>query len=638
MAVMTRLVVVLLIMPVLPAADLTLSTGGPLRTLEAARDKAREIHRSRPAEMVTIHIESGTYQIDNTLVLTAADSNVAWVAAPGAQVVISGGQKIDGWTKSGAGEWKARMPGADFRQLFIDGRRAVRARTPNEGYLRLAGKPVARPKIRLQYRGEDVKREWLNGPAEMMVLMNWFYLRMPMTAMDQATHTVTLAGAGNDNVNEAEARYWVENVRNALDAPGEWFLDRDSGEVFYRPLGDEDPTRMRAVAGRLLQLLRIEGRPELGQLVRNLSFRNLIFAYSDWSMPPEGVADVQAAIGTAAAIEATGAQECSFEHCRFEHLGGYAILLGRGAKRNRVRACEFADLGGGGVRVGETAGRQNVLEQNSENVISDNEMHGLGRVAPSAVGVWIGNSSADEVSHNHIHDLSYTAISVGWTWGYKPSQCRGHRIEYNHLHDIGQRRLSDMGAIYTLGIQPGTVIRNNLIHDVTSFRYGGFGIYPDEGSSEIVIENNIVYGCSSAGFDQHYGRENTIRNNIFAFNHEYQLMRSRAEDHLSFRFEGNIVQFDDGRLLGSNWSGNGIRMDRNIYWDERGGVPGFAGWTWEQWRARGLDTRSKIADPLFRNAANGDFRLLDGSPALAMGFQQIDMSTTGPRTRPGLEP
>jgi len=150
-------------------------------------------------------------------------------------------------------------------------------------------------------------------------------------------------------------------------------------------------------------------------------------------------------------------------------------------------------------------------------------------VYPSAIGVWVGQSSRNTISHNHIHDLFYTAISVGWTWGYAPNQCAGTLIEFNHLHHIGKDMLSDMGAIYTLGVQPGTVIRNNLIHDVQSFTYGGWGIYTDEGSSNLVIENNIVYRTKSAGFHQHYGRENLVRNNIFAFGKEFQLMRTRAE-------------------------------------------------------------------------------------------------------------
>jgi parallel beta-helix repeat protein len=169
--------------------------------------------------------------------------------------------------------------------------------------------------------------------------------------------------------------------------------------------------------------------------------------------------------------------------------------------------------------------------------------------------------------------------------------------------------MSDMGAIYTLGMQLGTTIRNNVIHDVWSFTYGGWGIYPDEGSTGEVIENNIVYRTKSAGFHQHYGRENVVRNNIFAFGSEYQVMRTRAEPHLSFTFEGNIVYFDSGGLLGSNWSGDGVRMEKNLYWDARGGPASFGGKTLAEWRAQGRDRR--LSSPTRCSAtASHDFTVL----------------------------
>ena len=242
--------------------------------------------------------------------------------------------------------------------------------------------------------------------------------------------------------------------------------------------------------------------------------------------------------------------ECRLERCTVAHSGGYAIYFGRGSKRNQVLACELFDLGGGGVKLGEPGQSPDDNRQNYENVIADNHIHDLGLVYAPAVGVWALQSGRNQIVHNHIHDLFYTAISVGWTWGYAENQSKGNIIEYNHLHDIGKEMLSDMGGIYTLGVQPGTRIRNNLIHDIASFTYGGWGIYPDEGSSEMLIENNIVYHCKSAGFHQHYGRENVVRNNVLAFNRENQLMRTRVEPHVSFIFERNIVYFDQGRLLG----------------------------------------------------------------------------------------
>jgi parallel beta-helix repeat protein len=279
--------------------------------------------------------------------------------------------------------------------------------------------------------------------------------------------------------------------------------------------------------------------------------------------------------------------------------------------------------------------RESAAERNEGNVITDNNIHDLGRVYPAAVGIWVGQSSNNTLAHNHIHDLYYTAISVGWTWGYAANQCKGNKIEFNHLHDIGKNMLSDMGGIYTLGVQPGTVIRNNLIHDVYSFTYGGWGIYPDEGSSNMVIENNIVYRTKSAGFHQHYGRENIVRNNVFAFGKEFQVMRSRAEPHVSFTFENNIVYFDEGRLLGSNWTGDQFRMEKNVYWDSRGGEMNFSGRSWQQWQQEGHDGGSRVRDPLFVNAGSYDFRLKAESPALKMGFQQIDMSSVGPREAAG---
>ena len=195
-----------------------------------------------------------------------------------------------------------------------------------------------------------------------------------------------------------------------------------------------------------------------------------------------------------------------------------------------------------------------------------------------------------------------------------------------------------MGGIYTLGIQSGTILRNNLIHDVVSYDYGGWGLYTDEGSTGILLENNVVYRCKSAGFHQHYGRDNVVRNNIFAFNQENQLMRSRDEDHSSFTFTNNIIYYDSGNLLGSTWKNDRFKIDGNIYYDTRAGTDvakvKFSDASWPQWQARGHDLHSLIVDPLFRDPTRADFTIKPGSPALKLGFQPIDVSEVGPRKRP----
>jgi parallel beta-helix repeat protein len=302
-----------------------------------------------------------------------------------------------------------------------------------------------------------------------------------------------------------------------------------------------------------------------------------------------------------------------------------------------VLANEFYDLGAGGIKVGEPDLRENRAERNYDNLIADNQIHDLGLVYAAGVGIWVLQSARNQILHNHVHDLYYTAISVGWTWGYGRNQSRDNLIAFNDLHSIGKNMLSDMGGIYTLGVQPGTIIQNNLIHDVSSYTYGGWGIYLDEGSSDILAEDNIVYDCKSAGFHQHYGRENILRNNIFAFNHEHELMRTRSEQHVSFTLENNIVYYDQGDLLGANWADGTFILRANLYYNAHGNDVYFLDKSFAAWQATGQDQGSRVADPLFVNARKFDFRLQPKSPALQLGFHPIDMTTVGPRRPAGAE-
>jgi parallel beta-helix repeat protein len=615
----------------LRAETIVVSPDGPVKTLAAARDTARAQRRAGASGTITIQIRDGVYFLKETLVLTPEDSNTTWEAAPGVKPAISGGRVISGWKKGAGPIWTADAGDAYFRQLFVTGHRAQRARTPNYGFYRIDGASPTDKPIRLHYRGNDIHPQWANSGAEIIGLLAWADFRMPIVSVDDTAHLATLTLDPRPSNKESDARYYIENAPDALDSPGEWYLDRNAHVVSYWPAAGENMQSEQVIAPALVQLVHLEGKPEQNQFVRNVTFRGLLFEHADWSIDPNGYADTQAAMPASAAVEGIGALDTKIEKCTVAHSGGYAIFFGRGSKRTQVLASELFDLGGGGIKLGEPRQFPNDDEQNYENIVADNHIHDLGLVYAPAVGIWVLQSGRNQIVHNHIHDLFYTAISVGWTWGYGENQSKGNIIEYNHLHDIGKQMLSDMGGIYTLGIQPGTRIRNNLIHGISSFTYGGWGIYPDEGSSEMFIENNIVYNCKSAGFHQHYGRENMVRNNIWAFNRENQLMRTRAESHISFTFERNIVYFDQGRLLGSNWTGNKYVMKDNLYFDTRGTNIRFAGQSFEEWKAAGRDAGSVIADPLFVNAGNFDFSLRPESPALKMGFQPIDMKDVGPR-------
>ena len=626
-------------------ANLTL-TDGPFATLPVALKAARAAHRTAPGEPVTIELaENMLVELAEPIVFTPEDSGLTIQVAPGARSMLSGGTRIAGWQRSptNASLWQVTLPAVRdgkwyFRQLFVDGERAQRARTPNSGFFRARARLGEKSPIEVPFQAGDIRPAWTNG-AEFIMLMKWTSLQVPIRSVDATANVATLPGGPRGVwMDEPDARYWVENTPDALDQSGEWFLDRRSGVLSYLADREFDPNRARIVAPRLEELVRWQGDEKTQRAITNITLRGLIFSDADYDLPPEGRIDSQAASQTRGNLRAEFATGCTVEDCVLENLGGYGLELGRGCQHWRVSGNEFRGLGAGGVRIGEQVElNPTAFTACHSHLIADNELHALGRLMPPACGIIIFQSGTNRIAHNHIHDLFYTGISVGWNWGYRDTPCHANVIEFNHVHDVGQGRLSDMGGIYTLGPQPGTVIRNNLFHDIVSYDYGGWGLYTDEGSSGILLENNVVYRCKSAGFHQHYGRDNVVRNNLFAFNVEHSVMRTRAEPHRSFRFTNNVVIADSGALLGSDWSGttNNFLSDGNLWFDLRNGTDttkySFAGQPWSAWLARGQDAASRLADPGLVDPKRPEKGLRPGSPADALGFKAIDMKTVGVR-------
>jgi hypothetical protein len=583
--------------------------------------KVRDAVRGKKA---TVTLKGGTYFLPGTLSFKAEDSDTTWKAAPGETVVISGGRLITGWKKGDSGLWTAQVPdGLRFNQLFIDGKRRTRARSPNVGeFYRVDGSLTEDKPTKLKFKEGDLKADWAaRGDVEVIALQKWAEIRMPIVSVDAASRTATLAGDCQKWIIEDHARYWVENSPDLLDAPGEWYLDKKSGVLSYKPLDGEDMAKVVAIAPALKTLVKIE-------VAKNIRFEGITFSHADWSIGPKGYSDSQAAIDYAGAVLAYAAVDCSLENCTVSHVGGYGIDFTKGCKNNRIVRCEVTDVGAGGIRIGETALRKEEADKTLGNVVTDNHIHDIGIVFPAGVAIWVGHSGKNLLAHNHIHDTYYSAFSIGWSWGYGPSGAQENVIEQNLVHDIGRSMLADMGGVYTLGTCTGTVIRNNVFHDIWSSTYGGWAIYFDEGSTGVVAENNLAYRCKSNGFHQHYGKDNTLRNNVFALNHEAQIARTRKEDHFTLLFERNIVYWTEGKLLSGNWDGNQFRWEKNLFWNPAGtkGLP-------EKWKEQGLDKESVIADPLFVNPEKGDFTLKPDSPALKMGFQPIDVSKVGPRPR-----
>ena len=667
-----------------PNAD---ETDGPFASISHAQQVIEVVRDSgRLPDAITVYVREGRYQLDDALRFSPSDSApVTYAAYPGEEPVLDGGRRITGWTTTevhGQEAWVVELPEVAkgewyFQQLFVNGRRRPRPRLPKDGLYRVAEVPGMElpaswgkggyDRFRLE---EGQMQSWKNlTDVEIVMFHFWIDERFPVAGFDEETEMIATARKSQaplvESHGEKMAPCVIENVFEAMTEPGEWYLDRPSGKLYYIPREGETPDNTEVYAPRILQLLKLEGCPQDNRYVEHLRFRGLRFEHTRCEQPGPPTEDLlapafrdvgrsqhgryrgdRAAAGQGVSdvpgvIYMHGARNCAIENCRLANIGWYGIDLADGCRGNRIVGNEIVDAGTGGVKInGASYDEANCL-RTGNNRVTDNHIHELGRVFYSAIGVLSMHSYGNVISHNHIHDLYYSGISCGWVWGYRPSISRDNVIEKNHIHDLGQGLLSDMGGIYTLGVQPGTVLRGNLIHDVEKLNYGAWCIYPDEGSSHLLIENNVCYRTNGEIFHQHYGRENIVRNNIFAFGGESLTAHGRADlQHKAFSFERNVMITDGQPIFkggyGAKLDDRNLRSDLNVLWDI-GGKPlsftdGEQTVDLEGWRELGHDRHSLVMDPVCRDPENDDFALADDSPAIVeMGFQPIDISDVGVR-------
>jgi hypothetical protein len=312
----------------------------------------------------------------------------------------------------------------------------------------------------------------------------------------------------------------------------------------------DDPNAHELIAPKLEQLVIIEGRPDAK--VGGLHFEGIGFQHTEWPLPPFGYNGIQAGhYGTnvkektyvlPGAIELAYAQSVTLQTCRVDHTGACGIVMGAGCSGNTIEACQLADIGGNGIMVGwrgkarATPATGDVYSASGEaslagdwakpadvpsgNSIAGNNIERAAAVDLGCVGIFDAFASGTTIANNHVYDLPYTGISIGFRWDQDPTSQRGCLVHNNHIHDC-MKVLSDGGGIYTLGFQPGTKIENNEIHDIHrswhALQAPNNGIFFDQGSSGIHVEGNKIYRTAEASirFNQTSKENMTWKDNQF---------------------------------------------------------------------------------------------------------------------------
>ena len=404
------------------------------------------------------------------------------------------------------------------------------------------------------------------------------------------------------------------------------------------------------IAPRLTQVMRVVGRPNA--TAHDLRFEGLTFAHTEWPPPADYASSLQAGIEVPGALLFDYAERCAVTGGGIEHIGNYGVEVNVGCSDIEIARNRITDIGAGGIRIGhffswETDGSGRLTERglrrktampkgpHSQRItVADNEIAHCGWFTPEAVGVFVGDNAHNKVIHNHIYDLFYSGITVGSVQDFGSNHAAGNIVEYNHVHDIGQGMLSDLGGIYTCST-PGTRIRYNLVHDVSRRDYGGWGIYLDEGSHDLLIQKNLVFRCQDGALFAHHTHDITAENNILAFNRTSQIDRGGVGG-FELTCRRNLVYYTEGKAIGDYGSEKcGLDVcafDHNLYWNAAGKPVLFGKKNLSQWQALGQDKNSLIADPLFVDAKKGDFRLRPRSRAAQIGFEPWDFSAVGPRS------
>ena len=539
----------------------------PKATLTSALRQAREWRRTEDNRIqggITIYMEGGTYAFHEPVFIRPEDSGTkespTTIRSVGDEkVILSGGISINGWKKQGK-VWVADVPvfngrPLDFRQLWVNGKKAVRARDV-EDFEKMNRICSVDEKNEILYvpavsirRLIDNKGNLKAKYAEMVLHQMWCVANLRIRSVEvqgdsaairfhqpesriQFEHLWPRPMVTTDGHNSA---FYLTNARELQDVPGEWYHDMDARKVYYYPREGEKMQEVEVIVPAVETLVRVEGT--LDRPVCHIRFEKITFSYTTWMRPSEkGHVPLQAGMyltdgyridpkmqrnylnhpldnqgwlgRPAAAVRVVAARQIDFERCRFEHLGSTGLGYEEAVQGGVVRGCLFRDIAGNGLLVGsfspaahethlpyDPADRREVCTQQHINNCYFTE---IGNEDWGCLAIAAGYVGDVNIEHNEISEVPYSGISLGWGWTQTVNCMRNNRVHANLIHHYA-KHMYDVAGIYTLGSQPKSYVTENCVHSIYKPGYvhdpnHWFYLYTDEGSSFITVRDNWTEG------------------------------------------------------------------------------------------------------------------------------------------------
>ena len=534
------------------------STAAAFRTIQAAKSAVRSVNANMSDDIV-VNLRGGTYPLTSPITFGTSDSGtnghtVVYQAYNGETPVITGGKAITGWTAATNGEYKAPVGTLDFRQLYVNGVRATRARFPDLGSdFQLQGSDKTNKLLKVL--SSQVSNWGHLSQVEMMLETQWgeSYLRLKSISSANGTADVSIqdheAGILFPRpfpVLSNGSPLHFENAHEFLNEPGEFYVDTAAQTVYYKPRPGEDMSTAGVQAPTLQTLFDIKGT-NLDSPAHDLRFSGLTFTGTTWMEATNNgylngqggnynlsadTSNNQYVGRPPAGVQASDADRLSFTGNTFTQLGATALDLHHGVHDSTVTGNLVHDIAGNGIMVGKfsdptvefhtvynpptSPAGEDAREVVKNVTVKNNLITRVGEDYLGTAGINAGFVNSTTIDHNDISDTPWAGISLGWGWQSAANAEGNNSVSYNRIGNV-MNRLCDSAGIYHLSNDPGTVFNGNYIHDVirmpSACGSAVSGMYLDEGSNNMTLSNNVLSHTDGFINQNRNGSNVTLTNN-----------------------------------------------------------------------------------------------------------------------------